>query len=56
MDAADLAEKSEAEGRELRRAPNLSRPLIDGGRVRFSVVGTKFRVRRQAQHPSATTR
>ena len=33
LDAADLAEKSEAEGRKLRRASNLSRSLIDGGRV-----------------------
>jgi hypothetical protein len=36
MDAADLAEKSEAEGRKLRRASNFSRSLIGGGRVRFA--------------------
>ena len=33
MDAADLVEKSEAEGRKLRRASISSRSLIDGGRV-----------------------
>src|SRR5260370_42124473 len=36
LDAADLAEKSEAEGRKLRRASNFSRSLIAGGRVRFA--------------------
>ena len=33
LDAADLVEKSEAEGRKLRRASISSRSLIDGGRV-----------------------
>ncbi len=37
LDAADLVEKSEAEGRKLRSASNFSRSLIDGGRVRFGV-------------------
>jgi hypothetical protein len=36
LDAVDLVEKSEAEGRKLRRASNLSRSLIDGGRVQRS--------------------
>src|SRR2546421_12164980 len=41
LDAADLAEKSEAEGRKLRRASISSRSLIDGGRVLcFASVGT----------------
>ena len=37
LDAVDLVEKSEAEGRKLRRASSLRRSLIDGGRVHLSV-------------------
>ena len=40
VDAVDLVEKSEAEGRKLRRASTLRRSLIDGSRVhlRFARV------------------
>jgi hypothetical protein len=35
MDAADLVEKSDAEGWKRRRASNFRRSLIDGGRVLY---------------------
>ena len=40
LDAADLVEKSEAEGRKLRRASISSRFLIDGGRVQTHCFGS----------------
>ena len=36
LDAADLVEKSEADGRKLQRASNFSRSLLGGGRARFA--------------------
>ena len=40
LDAVDLVEKSEAEGRKLRRASSLRRSLVDGGRVHLFVRTT----------------
>lgn len=57
VDAADLVEKSEAEGRKLRRASSLSRSLIDGGRVyswrrnseRFASAGARMGLRMRSK-------